>query len=96
MTRMVFHDDYRHIRARCYLGSGTGGGADRPDAELSAAFARNPRLTSSEYDARAIAFIDLGRFTRLVGLDLGYLLCNAAFGFQRVIGVLEPQEIAFR
>ena len=43
-----------------------------------------------------IAFMGLGRFTRLVGLDLGHLLCNAALGFQRVIGVLEPQEIAFR
>ena len=37
----------------------------------------------------------LGRFNWLVGLDLGHLLCNAALGFQRVIGVLEPQEIAF-
>ena len=46
-----------------------------------------------------IAFIrlaKLGRFTRLVGFDLSHLLCNAALGFQRVVGVLEPQEIAFR
>ena len=39
--------------------------------------------------------IDLGRFNRLVGLNLGHLLCNAALSFQRVIGVLEPQEITF-
>jgi len=37
----------------------------------------------------------LGRFTWLVGLDLGHLLSNAAFSFQSVIGVLQPQEIAF-
>src|SRR5580693_3666226 len=37
--------------------------------------------------------------SRLVGpvrFDLGDLRPNAAFGFQRVIGVLQPQEIAFR
>jgi hypothetical protein len=37
----------------------------------------------------------LGCFTWLVGLDLGHLLSNAAFSFQSVIGVLQPQEIAF-
>lgn len=37
----------------------------------------------------------LGRLTWLVGLDLGHLLSNAAFSFQSVIGVLQPQEIAF-
>lgn len=37
----------------------------------------------------------LGRFTWLVGLDLGHLLSNAAFSFQSVIGVLQPQEITF-
>jgi len=47
-------------------------------------------------DARVIAFMGLGSLNRLVGFDLGHLLCNAALGFQRVIGVLEPQEIAFR
>ena len=37
----------------------------------------------------------LGRFTWLVGLDLGHLFSNAALSFQSVIGVLQPQEIAF-
>jgi hypothetical protein len=64
------------------------------DAEPSAAFARNLQLTS-RFDARVIAIIGLGHFTRLVGPDLGHLAGNAAFGFQRVIGVLEPQEITF-
>jgi hypothetical protein len=65
------------------------------DANLPSVFAENPRPISSECDARVIAFIGLGRLTWLVGLDLGHLLCNAALGFQRVIGILEPQEIAF-
>ena len=43
-----------------------------------------------------IAFMGLGRFTRLLGLDLGHLLCNSAVGFQHVMGVLKPQEIVFR
>jgi hypothetical protein len=63
--------------------------------DFPAAYSRNPRPPSSKCDAGVIAFIGLGRFTRLVGLDLGHLLRNAALGFQRVIGVLESQKITF-
>ena len=38
----------------------------------------------------------LGRFLRLVGLDLGDLDRDPPLGLHRVIGILQPQEVALR
>jgi hypothetical protein len=46
--------------------------------------------------ARMIAFIVLGGLVPLVGLDLSQLRRDAPLGFQRVIGILQPQEVAVR
>jgi hypothetical protein len=39
---------------------------------------------------------DPGRLLRLVGFELGDLTRQAPLRFERLIGVLQPQEIAFR
>src|SRR5262249_40026644 len=49
-----------------------------------------------ETRARIIAFVVLRCLARLVRLDLGQLRRDATLGFQSVIGILQPQEIAFR
>src|SRR5262245_21315196 len=49
-----------------------------------------------ETRARKIALIALRCLARLVRLDLGQLRRDATLGFQSVIGILQPQEIAFR
>ena len=46
--------------------------------------------------ARIIAVVVLRCLARLVGLDLGQLRCDATLSLQCVIGILQPQEIAFR